>query len=616
MNDALQTDGKIISGLLVAFAKAEQNCNGYWWDDKTDFALEMFAPHPLFFVHGIDFLRHGTITSIVLHERGLHASAEVDENSFLHSMVQAGGAAWSSGSSPHMIEVDWETGYVSKWPIVEGSIAPVQMVCAKEGLTAAQSQAFSNRYYLGWSKMNKPESAPPAPPEPAPLQLNGQAAVSLPPEPEKSPVKINSLSVSSPYDRFSVLGMAAYWQMQTHLAQRLSRPFQPDNSFFRALGDKVKKLYDEFEDVDNRLEVSDKFLTLQNRPVSEQAWQAWHKRVPYLQANELMRTDLTGFGAELIPTLLASVAYYTTLLATEIWGLFDSFQMPSNPYEYPVISKGLTVYGMPEMKDQEQVNPGSTTAVPAPTRFGTSKVIFDAGKIGTRLFASQEEVDDSGIDFMQAAAIEFTRRMAFALDHTLINGDELKTVDNISNKGAIPADNQAILQVNGLRDMAAENTDTLDASSFDTDTITTLAQKMGNRGNLGREIAQLVCIVSPEVAYKLDKLDDYKTMDDVGDMATLIKGQIGSWKGVPVKVTEAVELGDAAGNIDATPASNTLGMFILAHRDVVKIGLRGELRFEQGPFLYSDSVFMWGSQRFDVQQLEAGGAAVGFNITV
>ena len=57
MNDALQTDGKIISGLLVAFAKAEQNCNGYWWDDKTDFALEMFAPHPLFFVHGIDFLR-------------------------------------------------------------------------------------------------------------------------------------------------------------------------------------------------------------------------------------------------------------------------------------------------------------------------------------------------------------------------------------------------------------------------------------------------------------------------------------------------------------------------------------------------------------------------------
>ena len=167
-NEALQTDGKIISGLLVAFAGAEQNCNGYWWDENTDFAVQMFAPHPLFFVHGIDFLRHGTITSIVLHERGLHASAEVDENSFLHSMVQAGGAAWSSGSSPHLIEVDYDTGYVSKWPIVEGSIAPVQQVCAKNGLTAAATQAFTKRFYLGWSKMTEPALASPEPASPAP----------------------------------------------------------------------------------------------------------------------------------------------------------------------------------------------------------------------------------------------------------------------------------------------------------------------------------------------------------------------------------------------------------------------------------------------------------------
>ena len=140
---------------------------------------------------------------------------------------------------------------------------------------------------------------------------------------------------------------------------------------------------------------------------------------------------------------------------------------------------------------------------------------------------------------------------------------------------------------------------------------------MGSRGIIGRDIKNLVMIADPGSCYKADALDAYESLADVGPQATLLTGQVGQVKGIPLLCSEEMELMDDNGKIeDGHPGSGAKGGTVMAHRDIVRIGRRRDLMLDTESVKFSDGWAIYSTLSFDIQQMEAGGAAFVFNTTV
>ena len=156
----------------------------------------------------------------------------------------------------------------------------------------------------------------------------------------------------------------------------------------------------------------------------------------------------------------------------------------------------------------------------------------------------------------------------------------------------------------------------LEAALDDEDILTGLA-KMGNRGILGRDLPNCVCVVPPEVSYKMDAFESYEGMDKVGPLATLLRGQVAQWRGVPVVVSEDIPLTAAAdGNVDNDSSNNVLGSIFFFNRSGIKVGLRRRPKLEQERVPGVDGTFIAASLRMDVNQLEDGYVSYLYNVPI
>lgn len=697
MTSYLRRKGDLIEGILIPFTTPDKDNFRTYWNRMTDFGLDVFAPHPVLYLHGIrSHERQGTLVGFELWDEGLYARAELRPDSMLYELIDSGRAAWSSGALPHLIEQNRVTGYIRKWILLEGSIGERTQVAAKDGLTAASYVRSLEEVYgpversiwIG-NEMSQTASAPAAEPakeeqtqedqgqrtrpavqavevgalgnalqnsqassaqedaldralikaleRPAVKNLLGSflrteldnlpapAERSLPAEGKRMepPFKQHSIQVASRYDPISLLGMVWHDELQASMrAFDRHWDYERDEEFMRAMLDKLGKAWKEEE------KVQDEHVTFGNdvldvvpmRSVMRPAYDAWHARVPYLRAGEAMTSTLAGYGDELVPQLFSSVVYYHLRLAAVVSPLFQTFMMPSNPYEVPKITSGPSFHHVNELTDADNLNPGSFLT---PTsKIGTDKVVFDAGKLAALTETSRELIEDSGINFSQAMANEYVREMAHTMDWTLLNGDEDDTQTNISYYGTKPstatggdAAYSRALALNGLRSIV-DSGDRVDLGTLEANDILNLAKTMGPRGIIGRDIRNLAMIMGPEAQYKLEELDEYEGMDKVGNLSTLVNGQLGSWRGVPIVVSEDMLLGTAGGNHSATSASNTLGIAALVHRPTILIGMRRMPQIEQVRIPGADASYITASMRLDVQAMETGGVAIGYNITV
>ena len=68
------------------------------------------------------------------------------------------------------------------------------------------------------------------------------------------------------------------------------------------------------------------------RAIDTKAYEALHRYFPHLRANEAMSSTGANIGDELVPPLLHSMAYHYYRRESNVLGLFESFQMPSQPF--------------------------------------------------------------------------------------------------------------------------------------------------------------------------------------------------------------------------------------------------------------------------------------------
>ena len=625
---------RFVEGVLVPFAGADKDKFGTYWDKDSDFVIDMFQPQPVFAYHGQDYARVGSLDKVEVRDDGLWVRARIQLTDKVKEIMDSGRAAWSSATMPHLMDVDKESGYVRRWPIVEASLILSEHAGARDGLTSAAYARMGEEevpsVHAGavrseWlvfptqaaggvgtgEKLNGkgfPSERPAKEPAKEPAYMRGAPAVSLSAGAPPAPYEPN-IRVASEWDGISTLGMAFAHQIGIRGAK--------GERFLRAIGERVADAYARHDGDFKRMAVDGSrglVEKLDGREINYDVVGQWQKVMPYMRANELMGSTIAGFGDELVPTLLAQQAYHNVQLHSGILELFDNFDMPSQPYDYPVFTSGPEFHKTAEETDQNRMTV-SNARTPT-SRIGTGTVKFSAAKMTALTTEAEELYEDSTVDVAAGIASEYTRAMAYQIDEVLINGDTSAANTNISHAGAVPASTNRLLLLNGLRKLVGARAVDMAGYVAD-DNLVDVLKSMGRRGIFGRDLENLVLITSPEGSYELDKqLDDYMTLEKVGDLAVLIKGQLGFWRSIPVITTEAVPMAKADGTVSTTAAQNVKALMLVAHRKLVKVGWRRKPGVIAERVPGTDTRFVYASARLSMGQMEMNAVGMLRNISV
>jgi len=598
------------------------------------------------YVHGLtgNILRGGTLLDLAfeLRDNGLYAEAELEDNEAghrAHDLVSRGRGAWSSATLPHLAVIRKDDGFVERWPLVEGSILDVDQAGSWPGTTTvnhlravwpgADIQASDENLKRGRWVMPIPNGGTPPQEETQGATVDVTAlqqsvttltetvntlvetvqdpALRALPQTDPPPTT-PTIEVSHRYDGVTLWGMLWHDSLQEakHRANNKTafKPYQRDNEFMRALVDKIRRTYDKQQPDDPGI-----------RAIDAQAYQAWHDVVPHLRANEAMQSDLAGSGDELVPTMLSSVAHYEFRMASRVWGLLNSMMIPTNPYDYPIISGGPRLRLVAEASDRAQADLAASVFPDGkPT---TSKVTFLANKMGVLTLESLELFEDAGIDTANMLSQQFARNVARDVDWVLLNGDERTGATNISHS-ADPTGTEwdSALVLDGLRRIAQADSNTNDfgaALTVADDLV--LRALMGGRGIIGLDIANIVAVCSPGLMYDMLALTNFQTYDQLGDRAVLLTGQVGNWRGIPVVVSDELELTDGDGLYPENHTSGVDDQLLFIHRPSLMVGLRRDVTMEMSRPAHTDMIGMSVSLRLDLQSMEDGSVAWGYDFS-
>lgn len=616
---------------------------GTWWDERSDFDLGRHAPQPVLYWHGLregelNGVRAGTVdvSSFKYLYEGLYAEWDLWDNEAGNAslrLVDEGVGATSTGTMGHYIEGHIrKDGYVEKWPLVEVSMLDVKAAGSQPGTTTVYHIRASGLAAPGdnadstdeiqiirsqWIMDNvqvqpdvPPTAAPVAPPPPVPQppaaplrQLPGMA-----PAPVNEPIR-----VASRFDHVSALGLLLWDAARRGAAARNGLAYTRTEEFMRALGHKIEGIWNR-----EQREADEAVSGSSIRAIDGTAAAAWGRFMPHLRANELMGSTVSGYGDELVPTAMSSVAYHSFMLETRVAQLFEHFELPSVPYTWPTIKAGLKIKRVTAPTDQSQMNIASS--VYAASRPATGQIVFTPGEIGALSFSSQILFEDAGVNVADAIAKEFARRMAAQIDYVILNGDERADTNNISHLGADPSatDYNSVLVLDGLRRIAGTESNTVAVATLDVSAPITLLKKLGARGILGMDRSKVAYIMDPGSAYVAEALTSYQTVQNVGPgVATLLNGPLPRMSGVPIVVSDEMENATTAGAYPSDHSTGaTKGHQIMVHTPSIKIGYARQTRFEAGYIPHTGGWAMSGSVRLDLQLFEADGVALGYNTTI
>lgn len=335
------------------------------------------------------------------------------------------------------------------------------------------------------------------------------------------------------------------------------------------------------------------------------------------KSDELVYSTQASYGDEWVPTLMSAMLWRTVRMNAAVLGVFDQFDMPSQPYDWPIESADPTFYKVAETTNEAQLVLGATPT--ADSKIGTGKVTFNAGKIGGLSYWSEEMVEDAIINAQATFRDQYGVALAHAIDELLISGDETTANTNISDTGNGSISTAwRLLTLDGLRHqpLVTTATDARDGGTLTVEDVNLTRALMGTRGIFGADPSQLVIICDIPTAFKFEDLSEVLTLDKYGDRATILNGELARIKGISIIKSQDYGLTDANGMIHNTAGNNTKGSFMIVNRAGARVGWRRRPRIFVGQVPFSDAWYIIASARLDIQFKEAGMVAMSYNLTI
>jgi len=278
----------------------------------------------------------------------------------------------------------------------------------------------------------------------------------------------------------------------------------------------------------------------------------------------------TGEGKDWIATGFSPDVIEQVVLMRKVAQLFDRVKMPNNPYIFPVQGGRPTAYLMPENTADT-----SQTVIPA-TNAATTNVTFTAKKLAALVRVSDELEQDAIVDMIPYVQKMLLMGMTDAEENALINGDT--TVTHMDSDTTASTDARKAfkgLRYYGLNGPAAAK---VNLGTFND------ANVLGVLSGMGRYAynpADVVWITSMNGFNKMRTgLANILTWDKLGPQAVMLSGQLGSYYGSPVVVSEYVRQDlNATGVFDNVTTTKTTIMAV--HKSAFRIGDRQQVQLIQ-----------------------------------
>jgi HK97 family phage major capsid protein len=301
-------------------------------------------------------------------------------------------------------------------------------------------------------------------------------------------------------------------------------------------------------------------------------------------------TGISGGGAEWIPTAIASTYIPEVELDRELVGALRQIDMPTSPYELPTASDFTKARRIAE-------NTSMTD-----TSFTTGKVILTASKYGEYFIIPEEVNEDSIVGILDLARMELTNAHLRAYESCVINGTKIGTTHIDSDTQAGAAD-LAEKQFHGLRYYGIQNSANGGTYDYLNGAISDAKLRAHRKelGKFGVNPLDLLWIVGPSAYNGVMGTDNVVTIDKLGDKATVLKGQLGTYAGTPIMQSGFMrEDLNASGVYDGVTTDRT-GL-LLVHKDRWYWGVRRPIRMALREALSKDDRYEIASySRVDFQ---------------
>jgi len=320
-----------------------------------------------------------------------------------------------------------------------------------------------------------------------------------------------------------------------------------------------------------------------------------------------MAAATVGSGAEWIPDGFSAELLRAVKLELRVANLHRWIAMPQgmNKYTFPVEGGDITVELVSE--------PTSDT----PTKFtastpGTTNIEFETVKFARRVLTSAEMTEDAAYSSVEYSRIKIVSGFAEAVENCTINGDTAGTHQDSDVTDA--KDHRK--GFSGYRKLAISAAK-VDCNTFNSTNLRAIRTGMGK---YGMDPDKLAWIPGIAVYNKMLGLDEVITVDKLGPNATLLRGQLANFYGIPVipsaKIRENL---NAAGVYDGV--TTNLSVLPLVYRPGFMFGEKREMTVRVLTELYaeSDQICLTGTQRLDFKPAYDATTepivGLGYNIT-
>ena len=202
------------------------------------------------------------------------------------------------------------------------------------------------------------------------------------------------------------------------------------------------------------------------------------------------------------------------------------------------------------------------------------------------------------LDFLRAAA---TRRLARAIDKSILRGTGALTGFTASPTNTITAGTGYASVIEGLTNLASDaSLSVATGSGNDKADPTDIAAARTSLGKYGLQLGNdLVFITSIEGYNNLVTTSDFQTVDKFGPNATYLTGSVGAVYGIPIAISEFMD------NVGST--GNHLG--ILVYKPGFMIAERRGIEIESEYEPRQQVTAMYMSTRFDFKALTTNSSA-------
>ena len=299
-------------------------------------------------------------------------------------------------------------------------------------------------------------------------------------------------------------------------------------------------------------------------------------RLPSKELNDTLERALsatgTGTGDEFVPTGMAAELWRDAFLASKIVNAIGPTPMPTDPWDIPLDWGAVTW------------RKGSQNTASTPQDPATAKSTLTSTEQLVEVNWSYDLDEDSVVAVLPSLRRELSRSAGEQMDAFVLNADATDAATgNINLDDANPPDDSYYLSAgqDGIRHLyIVDNT----AQSTDINTTLTdalLRAGIGRLGKFGAMVDRLAMVTNAKTyVLSMMGLTNVVTVDKFGPQATVLTGQLASYGGIPIIVSESMALAEDDGKLSTTGANNDEGQIALFHRDMWKVGFRRGLTIE------------------------------------